>query len=74
MSEIEQYEPPVEGVVICDATLHSCRCVLPVHSPDVPHECDPERCGGSWSGTLAGGDFAVHRFPLGITPSRLLGY
>lgn len=38
---------PVAGVVMCDETEASCRCVLGV-GHEGPHECDPNICTGSW--------------------------
>ncbi len=52
----------ITGKVICGATAARCRCVLtPGH--DGPHECEPELCGGSWTGSQEDGTFKTVSLP-----------
>jgi hypothetical protein len=52
--------------VIFGAQAARCICVKdPGHEDtgDEVHACDPETCGGSWSGTYDQDSFEVHSFP-----------
>lgn len=56
----------IEGKVLCDARVASCRCREAsghYHYPDSPHKCDP-RCGGSWWGS--GEHFEIVSLPKGV--------
>lgn len=60
----------VEGVVLCQATAEKCVCVKPSgheQNGDSVHACDPEGCGGEWTGEYReGGDFVAVTLPNSI--------
>jgi hypothetical protein len=59
--------PDVAALHVCGATAASCVCSLaPDH--DGPHECAPDTCTGSWSGSIDMDDFEVHRLPYPVAP------
>lgn len=70
----------IEGVVLCQATAEKCVCIKPSgheQNDDPVHACDPEECGGEWTGECReGGDFVAVTLPGGISMeslARLLG-
>jgi hypothetical protein len=54
--------------VICGESYLYCKCVLPQHGPDTPHQCDAG-CGGSWTHDEAGKFIAV-TMPCGVATGR----
>lgn len=58
--------------VICGATAEYCHCILPP-GHDGPHGCDPDRCGGAWTGDIDGDDFTIVSLPGGGPAGSILG-
>lgn len=60
----------IEGRVVCAAIAYSCACVLdPGH--DGPHACNPETCGGSWTGSSDSDEFEVVTYPIVGPPAAM---
>lgn len=51
---------------MCGQQAAACICIKQpghVEAGDEVHACDPDRCGGSWTGSEGADDFNVASFP-----------
>jgi hypothetical protein len=56
----------------CPAVAARCRCVLT--GPHDVHACDPDECGGQWTGSDLTGDMEPVRMPVvGLMRMMALG-